>query len=66
MSSLKDRQSARRHVTPRITAVRIDIDDQHGARNTIVVRDLNATVFHLQRSQLLAAMQNLNVTVGNA
>jgi len=66
MSSLTDRQSARRHVTPRISAVRIDIDDRRGTRNTIVVRNLNATGFHLQRSQLLAAMQNLNVTVGNA
>lgn len=66
MSSLKDRQSARRHVSPRISAVRIDIDNQRGTRNTIVLRNLNATSFHLQRPQLLAAMQNLNVTVGNA
>jgi len=66
MSSLKDRQSAPRHVTPRISAVRIEIDDQRGTRNKILIRNLNTTSFRLEKSQLLAAMQNLAVTAGNA
>lgn len=54
MSSLKDRRSARRPVTPRITQVRIDVNDSNGIRKSVVWSGLNLPKFRVEGMSLLA------------
>ena len=57
MSSLKDRRSARRPVTPRITQVRIDVSDSNGARKSVVWSGLNLPKFRVEGMSLLTTAQ---------
>lgn len=54
MSSLKDRRSARRPVTPVITQVRIDVSDSNGTRKSVVWSGLNLPKFRVEGMSLLA------------
>jgi hypothetical protein len=66
MSSLQDRMGAKRRVTPRISAVRIETDDHRGTKSTIFIRDLNCTSVRLDRANLTAAARRLSATAGSA
>jgi hypothetical protein len=57
MSSLKDRRSARRPVTPRITQVRIDVSDSNGTRKSVVWSGLNLPKFRVEGMSLLTMAQ---------
>jgi len=57
MSSLKDRRGARRLVTPRITQVRIDVNDSNGAKKSVVWSGLNLPKFRVEGMSLLAMGQ---------